>query len=788
MIPTTTPSQPYLDSDVYSFVTGSESTISNNPGLGRTTDRFISAAARLLERSVLRKAPRGRDRGLPPHSPSSSSIISLSLVSDSDSTQSGNVGVGRTMDKAVSAVGTRLEKFLSGVGERRLGLGPHALVGRILRSVDWEDNGCPSCRDAILRESDGFLGSWTTSVVSVEKVTNIAIDTYCRECRDRHTRDLLANEGFRKGCEKLVKSIRGGTPSVKASAIDYVSALACFHPEFQHLFLTLGADRLIEQVRAHSNLFGNETLLASSRRALCCLTDVTVIPLIKEFDALQDEVSAGASELRFYLSARRFSAVLPRISECVEALATHAMHPDHQILALLRLASFLKGGTFWTVLTGLESSISAQMVHELWCRLAMSKDALVRRVISHFLRVLYECGHGLSMRPWSFNRQAALSKPPWSWRCLWLPLFMLKVDFPQIYSKIPGLLLHDVCKGFTDPHTFTMRMGNQTMELRRQKGRVMGRIEGKVVSKIDSDPVMGLLEQMTSPLADIASDWHKEAGMFAFSFMCDIPRMIPEGSLVELCERLDDVLRRPDIPLESIRDFPLHDIAPWYDQDSRSEIWYILEQFIRDDRLREAIQRVLPTLRSDMADNELMCPEIVMGVVEPENGPWTNKLELYNEHYRWPYPSGRRYVRNNLHTHLVAVNPLRDLRWIPLSELSLMRRRLEPMVIPFNPQERKQYIGCFRDGNHRMGRLFRLNDAFRPVDEYEEGDLAVLHVLAVRKFGLLRIPPVYWMTRGGLIHAVTGHGAETGLDPHVALRDCRCYWPGWNYRYEVKGK
>jgi hypothetical protein len=292
-----------IDTDRFSVLTGTDSTVSDQPGHGRSMNTFLSRGGHHIDR-MLRSAKHARRRRQTDHAwsrtrvlhppmpewtcrpvsevavphglaavPSENSVPRIvgldldrfSLASGTNSTVSDQAGAGRLLGVFLSRAGAQLEHYL-GWAAARAGLGPTALVVRIIRRIAdakalvvCQDMACPQRqnhhghKDKRTRRRLRLPPSSTTNDILHTLFTVYSFP--CNRCRRLFVRDFVGQEQTTKDFRKLAGYIRtAGAHQV--AAIQYVAMLIAAELDFLPVLVETGAlGALYEALRASFEAF-----------------------------------------------------------------------------------------------------------------------------------------------------------------------------------------------------------------------------------------------------------------------------------------------------------------------------------------------------------------------------------------------------------------------------------------------------------------------------------------------------------------------------------------------------
>jgi hypothetical protein len=206
--------------DQYSVATRTDSTASNQAGPGRTIDNILSVLALRVEHALGNITGRSESQ----HVSSSPPDFSSFATCGTDSTASGQLGPGRTLDNMISFAAPRPETILGCLAER-LGIGPNAAMRRLTtRMLHINDMLlCDSCARTRSRRHFDSVASAASPISGVGVPKHmIMISTssaifhdnkppywnQCRSCRLKRRSLLASDKKIHVQCSKVVSSLR----------------------------------------------------------------------------------------------------------------------------------------------------------------------------------------------------------------------------------------------------------------------------------------------------------------------------------------------------------------------------------------------------------------------------------------------------------------------------------------------------------------------------------------------------------------------------------------------------
>ncbi|KZT21867.1 hypothetical protein NEOLEDRAFT_724329 [Neolentinus lepideus HHB14362 ss-1] len=473
-----------------------------------------------------------------------SSPISLVYAPSSTSTVSNAIGPGRTMDKLLTYVGEQLTYFISRISARYLGLGPNALVGRMISAIDWSQRKCryefcPNYWPEGGRKPNIGLGRLPPSITEVAELLSLP---FCHTCHESHARALSTSEIFVAGCQKLVNKLRRRNSSANLLIAYHIFMLASFHAHMREMFVGLNAMEAFNTLIGELRLTSDCTLIPHSRLVLLALSEDAVIPVIKRFDALE---AAFADCYHWHLPEREQTSLLPHSMDCVSTLIRSLLKPELQIIAAARIARsvVLQESSLASILPGLRASLNASIIDYLWRLLVSTTNPVVYGTIYSLMVGLYDFATKLCLCQWDITRQCHIASSAWTWHTLWMPLFRLRLDCPSAILSIPVKLARDICDNFFRFPILALLMSFQAREGIRALRQLMLR-EGEcrdstVSGNLGSvDPIFSLMTEATSLLFEMAGVLQEERLVTLEHGGYDIPRYVPRSRVKELCKQI----------------------------------------------------------------------------------------------------------------------------------------------------------------------------------------------------------------------------------------------------------
>ncbi|EPQ51164.1 hypothetical protein GLOTRDRAFT_96694 [Gloeophyllum trabeum ATCC 11539] len=623
-------------------------------------------------------------------------VISLAETTSTSSTLSVAVGVGSTMDKLIGYLGGQLTSFVSRIAER------HLKKARPVRKISvqtasWEGNGADGLRI-------NHLLPWAS------------------ECRDEYATRLSQSKEFNLGCDKLVKGLRLPNTSVRLLTAYYICALASFHHSIRQIFVEVGAAEALHELVHESRVSGNQDVVLPLRRSLISVTESAILPVIKGFDALEDKFQEYYHQ---HLSIKDITALLPYSASSLRYLMRGLLEPQLQVVTATRLSSSLVWHdlSLTSVLPALRSSLDENIVRSLWHILSATSDPVVSGTVGRLIYNLYDFATKSCFNQWDLSRQCYVPSAEWAWRTLWMPLFYLRLCFPNVIQRLSPKYLSDTCDLFFKWHVVALSMSVQargSIDSLRPCVETCRPFRPSNILPEKDDPVLFLMLHTTNPLFALAGVLHGER-LISFEYGgYDIPRFVPLPRVAQLCLEAAALLMSEQTP-DDIATSPsmLHMVAPQYDTAGRQILLEKLEQYGKQGSLlqRNRIDAILKCLDHEDPESVLHC----IGIVA--------------DHYRGPWTAERHYDRCQPYMHLLAQDPYHDLRWVAVSDLSGCAA-YRPVVVPSHNGVR--HIARQRNRPIEGGRLVMLT-----AQEMIASTIEDLHVLC----GSTPDCPVFWMTR-----------------------------------------
>ncbi|KZT20896.1 hypothetical protein NEOLEDRAFT_819641 [Neolentinus lepideus HHB14362 ss-1] len=474
--------------------------------------------------------------------------ISIVYAPSSTSTISDAIGPGRTMDKLLTFFGDQLTYFISRISARYLGMGPNVLVGRMVSSIDWSQRNCRYgfCPhywpDGGHKPHIGF----SRLPPSTAEVAELLSLPFCHSCRESHALSLSASAIFVAGCQKLVNKLRRSSSSASVLIAYHIFILASFHDHTREIFVGLNATEAFNTLIRELRLTSDRTLILPSRLVLLTLHEDTIIPAVKKFDALEVNL---AEAHRWHLPEREQPLLLPHIVDCLSTLIRSLLDSKLQIIAARRISRsvVLHESSMASILPGLRQSLNAHIVIYLWRLLASASTShpVVYDTIYRLMVRLYDFGTQACLNQWDITRQCHIASSAWAWHTLWMPLFLLRLNFPEEIKLIPFEDVREICDNFFRFPVPALMMSFQARDGIRALRRLMqehqeSMLFGSLKAAQMVDPIFALMTEATSLLLERAGILHEERLVTLEHGGYDIPRYVPLSRVKDLspCRQL----------------------------------------------------------------------------------------------------------------------------------------------------------------------------------------------------------------------------------------------------------
>ncbi|KDQ60178.1 hypothetical protein JAAARDRAFT_205188 [Jaapia argillacea MUCL 33604] len=177
----------------------------------------------------------------------------FSFVTSTDSTMSDMGGPGRTLDRLISVAGTWVELRIGAVAQR-FGFGPRPILLRLLDQL--RGGFCSSCVELVSDKLDDITRDAGASVsLLIYRVADELLSwSVCKTCRGDGWREAVISYGpVVENCRALVEYLRQDDlhPSARALATECVTTLICLNSKFRTLFLDLGCLDTLESLSAY---------------------------------------------------------------------------------------------------------------------------------------------------------------------------------------------------------------------------------------------------------------------------------------------------------------------------------------------------------------------------------------------------------------------------------------------------------------------------------------------------------------------------------------------------------
>ncbi|EPQ58847.1 hypothetical protein GLOTRDRAFT_113740 [Gloeophyllum trabeum ATCC 11539] len=133
----------------------------------------------------------------------------------------------------------------------------------------------------------------------------------------------------------------------------------------------------------------------------------------------------------------------------------------------------------------------------------------------------------------------------WPWDCLLMPLFRLRLEFPNVLQSIREPVLEAACLSFFSsrytPSRLSWEAQDQIENLRRHILINKTAIE-RDYEAARPDPVYKLMLQIISPLFECLGMFYRERCLPRYPVARQFQRAIPHARLTELCTRVTEML------------------------------------------------------------------------------------------------------------------------------------------------------------------------------------------------------------------------------------------------------
>jgi hypothetical protein len=194
---------PPTDTERVSFDTDSNDTEDGLPGPGRSMDVLLTIAGRRIDRFLARTAVQ-LDRG-----PNALVLRTMRSDTDSNDTEDGLPGPGRSMDVFFTIAGRRIDRLLARIAVK-LGRDPNALVLRTMRSVAANMPTSSSTPLPCFHVDPQTMLKHVPRNADMRGVLDWMLRSpclFCQSCRERFARALVKNKAVQGLCRKLVRSL-----------------------------------------------------------------------------------------------------------------------------------------------------------------------------------------------------------------------------------------------------------------------------------------------------------------------------------------------------------------------------------------------------------------------------------------------------------------------------------------------------------------------------------------------------------------------------------------------------
>ncbi|KDQ50945.1 hypothetical protein JAAARDRAFT_41584 [Jaapia argillacea MUCL 33604] len=235
--------------------------------------------------------------------------VDFEVESATSSTTSNQPGPGRTLERWMTLMGAMLGRWMGSVAERG-GRGPNAIMHRILVRVEkleqryreeqerrwreeWEchypgkqfPKSTPGCKPR-----SPSLGAPLASVFRSPPTLTSVFEDVSRLCLSGFDNpNILNDHRIQKDCRRLVSFLRDGNMHNRFLATYYLMTLICIMPKSIPLLMDMGAETLLHKNYTQLVLLPRrhrecDLLLAPSHRALVFLSESEVLSAMKELD------------------------------------------------------------------------------------------------------------------------------------------------------------------------------------------------------------------------------------------------------------------------------------------------------------------------------------------------------------------------------------------------------------------------------------------------------------------------------------------------------------------------
>ncbi|KZT25449.1 hypothetical protein NEOLEDRAFT_1133361 [Neolentinus lepideus HHB14362 ss-1] len=687
--------------------------------------------------------------------------ISISDTASSTSSITDAIGPGRTIDKFLTFFGQYLASFISHISARYLGRGPNALVGRMINSIDWSSRKCrydfcPNYWPEGGHKPNIGLSRLPPTVTEVVELLSLP---FCHTCHESHARSLSTSPIFVTGCQKLVNKLRKRSNSSANLLIAYhIFILASFHAHTREMFVGLNAMEAFHTLIHELRLSSDHTLILPSRLVLLTLSEEAVIPTIKKFDALEVNLAH-----RWYLPERERTSLLPHVGDCMYALIRSLLEPQLQIIAAARISRSLvsQESSLASILPVLRASLNANIVEYLWRLLASASNPVVYGTIYPLMVGLYDFATKWAFNQWDITRQCHIASSAWTWYTLWMPLFRLRLNFPEEIILISSKHLREICDNFFRFPILALFMSFQARDGIRALRRLMrshqkSTLFGGPRSAQIGDPVLSLMTEATSLLFDLAGIIQEERLVTLEHGGYDIPRYVPLSRVKDLCNRIILIIMHKDTS-DAIAMSPriLRAVAPYYDTIIKRELQALAMPYRTSSNWSHSRRAaaMMRHLSDEGSKQRLRCVGIAYG--RPEFGP----PGVFADHHQGPWTTGRTYDPDHSLMFLIVRDSYLNLRWVSIDDMG--EAEYTPIKVPSERSQEQLHV--VRPRNRLLDRgKFMLMTA----GDMRSSRDSELHVLC----GHVLQDPVFWMARTKLIDALTGQEQSNDLAAHDVFR------------------
>ncbi|KDQ50212.1 hypothetical protein JAAARDRAFT_42299 [Jaapia argillacea MUCL 33604] len=671
------------------------STISDQPGPGRTLGQWTTLTGAMLERwlgSVGERGGRGPNAimsmSLPADETTSTSSFRiasqdvsalteafhdhpgyLEVESAKSSTVSDQPGPGRTLGRWMTLTGAMLGRWLGSVGERG-GRGPNAIMHRILVRVEelerrwgeeWDrrhGKQLPKSTPGRKLRSPPLRAPLASVFRSPPTLASVFEDVSRLHPYGVDNATILDDRRIQKYYRRLVLFLRDSSMHNRFLATYYLTTLICIMPKSIPLLLDMGAKTFLHENYIHLELLPGrngerDLLLAPSRQALVFLSESEVLSAMKEWDCYPHY----RRPVEYYLKLLRYSLI-----------------SESKLLAAGYITNVLSGHFPWLIY---QWRIEPSCVQS-WAERTQSPDPLMRSTFSNLVIKIIE-----------YSLNTYIRHPFNSLQVIVLPLCKTLCRGTTTIQTLWVKALSDNLHPMRDWLDYADLGYHLTPEIRSDLAAVI-----QDVSHDDAMPevlnVASHLLQALRPFESLYGEFLREwlwPGMTEFSII----KAIAPKRRKQLCRQLMQLLLQSQCSVQDVVRVANRDIA------CNDEISAILGELLSglsvdDVGVHELVAEAFGII-SKQRPRRKQPSEIYKGVCLSERPYPGSRGQVKAFNWQWPHFGGHHFLSADY----------RYCSWTKIKHLSSLSPRYKPILLEGGLQD--EYICCIEtEGDWSPGR------------------------------------------------------------------------------------